>query len=109
MTNFEIITSEAIAAGIYTKEEAEDIISQGYALPIHTYNAWKRAGYQVRKGEKAKITTRLWKHKTEKTTLPMKDVETGETHDVEQESGRYYLAKAFLFTADQVDRIAVAN
>lgn len=105
MSNFEIITAEAIAAGIYTKEEAEAIISQGMTLPVHTYNAWKAAGYQVRKGEKARITTKLWKHKREKTTLPMKNAETGETENVEQESSSYYMAKAFLFTLDQVDPI----
>ena len=32
--------------------------------PIHTYQAWKTMGYQVRKGEKAIAKFTIWKHTT---------------------------------------------
>lgn len=37
MTNNEIIYSEAIAAGIYTQDQADAILASGHALPIHTF------------------------------------------------------------------------
>lgn len=37
MTNNEIIYSESIAAGIYTQDQADAILSSGHALPIHTF------------------------------------------------------------------------
>ena len=41
MTNLEIIASEAILNNLYTKEEVESIMSEGYVLPIHTFAIWK--------------------------------------------------------------------
>lgn len=67
MTNNEIIYSESIAAGIYTQDQADAILSSGHALPIHTFPEWKRMGYSVKKGEKAAIKTRLWKYTTQPT------------------------------------------
>lgn len=61
MTNTEIITRSAIAAGLYTKEEAAAILKTGACLPLHTYKAWKSAGYQVKRGEKAILSVVLWK------------------------------------------------
>lgn len=52
MTNTEIITRSAVMAGLYTKEEAEAILKTGACLPLHTYSAWKAAGYQVKRGRK---------------------------------------------------------
>lgn len=67
MTNNEIIYSEAIAAGIYTQEQADAILASGHALPLHTFPEWKRLGYSVKKGEKAAVKTRLWKYTTQPT------------------------------------------
>lgn len=100
MTNLEIIVAEAIANKIYTEEEALTIIAERGALPIHTFAAWKALGYSVKKGEHARITTRLWKFKKEKVTMENTDGET-----VEQDTHNYYLCKAFLFTAEQVEKI----
>ena len=102
MTNTQIIINEAIANGLYTKEEVETILESGHMIPLHTFQTWKSAGYIVRKGEHAKITTRLWKY-TSKNKSAEADGET-----VGDALNHSYLAKAFLFTADQVERIATA-
>lgn len=98
MSNFEIIAKSAVETGIYTKEQVEEIISQGFALPLHTFAEWKRLGYAVKKGEKAKMTCRIWKYNN-------KEVEQTEENE-EQENNHYYLAKAFFFTSEQVEKIA---
>ena len=102
MTNSQIIISEAIANGIYTKEEVEAILESGHMIPVHTFTTWKSAGYSVKKGEHAKIVTRLWKFSTKKAGSAEAD------EDGEADNSHYYLAKAFLFTAEQVEKIATA-
>ncbi|MFR2192083.1 MAG: tyrosine-type recombinase/integrase [Acutalibacteraceae bacterium] len=62
MTNNEIIISEAIKHGIYTKAEAQSIVAAKGCLPIHTFAEWKKAGYSVKRGEHAAITCDLWKY-----------------------------------------------
>lgn len=61
MTNNQIIFDAAIAAGIYTEDEATAIIASGHALPLHTFQEWKARGYSVKKGEKACLHVDLWK------------------------------------------------
>ena len=100
MSNFEIIANSAIAEGIYTKEQVEAIIGQGFRLPLHTFAEWKRMGYAVKKGEKARMTCRIWK---------FTDKEVEQTEDVEEQTdSHYYLTKAFFFTREQVEEIKVA-
>ena len=90
MTNNEIIYSEAIAAGIYTQEQADAILASGHALPIHTFPEWKRLGYSVKKGEKAAIKTRLWKYTTQPTKAAREAAElAGKEPDADP---HYYLA-----------------
>ena len=62
MTNNEIIISEAIKHGIYTKAEAQAIVAAKGCLPIHTFAEWKKAGYSVKRGEHAAITCDQWKY-----------------------------------------------
>lgn len=95
MTNTEIIFNEAIMNNIFTEEEAVKILESGAQLPLHTFANWKSLGYSVKKGEKAKIKTRLWKPVKAKK----KDSEDGE------KEMKMYLCKAALFTADQVQKI----
>lgn len=100
MTNTQIIINEAVANGLYTKEEVENILAGGHMIPLHTFQTWKNAGYSVKKREHAKIITRLWKF----TNKAKKNDEADENTDG-TENNHYYLAKAFLFTADQVEKI----
>ena len=100
MTNTQIITSEVIAAGIYTKEQVEAFAKRGFTVPVHTYTEWKQLGCQVIKGQKAIIETRLWKFSSKVVTL--KDKNGNET---EGQDNHYFLAKAFLFDIKQVEKI----
>lgn len=96
MTNFNIIANSAVEAGIFTKEQVEEIIGNGFCLPLHTFAEWKRMGYSVKKGEKARMTCRIWKY-TEK------EVEQKEENQ-EDAYSHYFLAKAFFFTSEQVEK-----
>lgn len=103
MTNFEIIFNEAVANGLYTEAEAVAIIQERGGLPLHTFAEWKAHGFKIKKGEHAKLTCFIWRHKEKKGTLPMKDGD-----DVEVDESHFYKTKAHFFTADQVERIATA-
>lgn len=67
---------------------------------MHTFQTWKELGFIVQKGQKAKITTRLWKYNSKKK----KSEDSKEEADGEK-SRDYYMCKAFLFSASQVARI----
>lgn len=107
MTNNEIIISEAIKHGIYTKAEAQAIVAAKGCLPIHTFAEWKKAGYSVKRGEHAAITCDLWKY----TERPGKAAKAARAEaakagqngpDADAPDPHYYMAKAHLFTRDQV-------
>lgn len=92
MTNEQIIANSAVAAGIFTQEEAEAYFSHGMRLPIHTFAEWKSCGYMVKKGEHAALPVSIWKPKTSKK----KDEKNVEA-DKEENSG-FFLTTAYLFT-----------
>uniref|UniRef100_UPI0040299ECE hypothetical protein n=1 Tax=Gemmiger formicilis TaxID=745368 RepID=UPI0040299ECE len=107
MTNNEIIINQAIARGIYTKAEAQAIVAAKGCLPIHTFAEWKKAGYSVKRGEHAAITCDLWKY----TERPGKAAKAARAEaakagqngpDADAPDPHYYMAKAHLFTLDQV-------
>lgn len=102
MTNEQIIANSAVAAGIFTQEEAEAYFSHGMRLPIHTFAEWKNHGYMVKKGEHAALTVSIWKPKTSKK----KDEKNVEA-DKEENSG-FFLTTAYLFTKQQVEAIKPA-
>ena len=102
MTNSEIIFKAAIAANIYTEEEALAIVAETGALPIHTYAEWQRMGRQVRYGEKAALVCDLWKH-TNKPNKASRAAAEAEGKDPEDDP-HYYKALARLFTMAQTDR-----
>jgi len=70
--------------------------------PIHTYDEWRRMGLQVRRGEHAVAAFPIWMYSNKTVKLPMKNVKTGETEDVEEESGNYYMKTASFFALSQV-------
>lgn len=96
MTNNEIIANEVIFNELMTEEEVIATLEAGYRLPFHTYAEWQRLGYQVQKGEKAVIKTRLWK------PITKKDEETGDNKT------KMILVKAALFSNEQVAKIEAA-
>ena len=82
MSNKEIVFNEAMMRGFeYTGEN------------LFTFQEWKKRGYSVIKGQKAFISTNLWKPVTKK------DKETG------TEKRIMITVKASLFTAEQVKKI----
>ena len=94
MTNEKIIFDAAVASGIFTEAEAMGYIASGRRLPLHTYQEWRRMGYQVKQGERAALTVVLWKYRSE----------TVEINGQEVESGDCYRTTAHLFTAAQVKK-----
>lgn len=106
MTNEEIIAGVAISSGIYTEEEVNEMLEDGREIPLHTLQGWsvrgKRIGktIKIKKGEHG-IETRLWKKKDEK----VKD-EVEPVNEQEQLNRKFYLAKAYLFTKEQIEILA---
>lgn len=81
MTNREIIEMEKINNKLHPDTE------------LHTYAIWKSLGYQVQKGQKAIINTKLWK------MIDMKDKKTGKKEE------KMILCNASLFSYEQVKKI----
>ena len=103
MTNNEIIYSESIAAGIYTQDQADAILSSGHALPIHTFPEWKRMGYSVKKGQHAALVCNLWKY-TDKPGKAAREAAEAAGKDAPETDPHFYMAKAHLFHALQVEK-----
>jgi hypothetical protein len=83
MSNMQIITIEASLKGLYYD-----------GTNLKTYNEWKKAGKQVKQGQKAILQVPLWKY-TNYT-----DKETKE------EKNKFILSKtAYLFAEHQVTEI----
>jgi len=85
-TNLEMITEVAMMAGFNFDGEN-----------LKTFQEWKRAGFSVKKGEKATFKLSLWKPFTKK----IKDEESGE----EKKEQRFKLVPSALFTPEQVQPI----
>ena len=82
MSNKEIVFNEAMLKGFEFNGQN-----------LFTFQEWKKRGYSVKKGEKAFISTNLWK------PVVKKDKESG------TEKRIMVMTKASLFTADQVKKI----
>ena len=82
MKNGEIIARAAVASGILSNEEVEDMVKRGEDIPFHTIQGWNLHGdYRVKEGEEG-LEVKLWRKKE------------GEE--------KFYLAKAFLYREDQL-------
>ena len=113
MTNAQIIFNESIRLSeegkigttgrllkVVDGEGNEKIIPEPEA--IHTYDEWQRMGFQVKRGEHAVAAFKIWVYSRKLEKLPMKNVKTGDTEDVEEESGNYYMKTAYFFSSSQV-------
>ena len=109
MTNNQIIYNESlqlVEAGIlkYTGrfwwyvDDAGERHEIPEIEPIHTFAAWKAAGYIVKKGEKAIASFPIWKHTKART---VRDKEGNET----EKPARMFLKTSYFFTFDQVERM----
>ena len=97
MNNFEIIVNDVINANLMTLEEVQSRISNGEDIPFHTFNAWRKMGYQVQKGEKAVLVSRIWDAKYYK-----KLKEFRENGGKEEEAPHMWKCNAYLFSKEQV-------
>lgn len=83
MKNQEIIANAAVNIGMLTAGEAERRLKNGEDIPLHTIQGWKLRDYKI-KDSAEPVEVKLWK---------------------KQEDGRFYLAKAYLYSEEQVKRI----
>jgi len=121
MTNREIIFMESMrlmeagvlhGSGVYAVITDAEGAERRVELPeaIHTFAAWKRAGYCVKRGEHAVACFPVWKY-TERRRTQAEGAENAENGDEapdadgSQAGGRMYMRKAFFFTAAQVEKI----
>lgn len=98
MTNLQIVVIEAITNEVFTEDECVEYLVTTGALPLYTVKRWNKSGFRVKKGEHAKIVTRLWKHNEAKK----KTDENGNT-TLELPDREYGFITARLFTPDQVE------
>lgn len=97
MTNEQIIAD--IASSIYGEDVVMSMLENGEDIPLHTVKGWAARGpFRVKKGEHG-LETRLWKKKKNKDPEDSSDEGTTE----ESVNKDFYMAKAFLFRADQVE------
>lgn len=64
---------------------------------IHTYEGWKRMGYQVKRHEKAIAQFPIWKYTSKKVKV--------ENEEEEQESGRCFMKLSSFFKMSQVEKV----
>lgn len=113
--NPEIIMSEGIAAGVITFEEFEDYMTSGRMPHYHTYQEWAKMGRQVKQGEHALFTARIWKY-TEKhdkmtaeqaealNSIMIKADGTKYQEGDETTSSKFIKKDAFFFGIDQTEK-----
>jgi hypothetical protein len=97
MTNLMTVTIEAVLNDVFTEDEAVNYLVTTGALPLYTFQEWKKRGYYVKRGEKARLICNLWKHNAPKT----KTDENGREVTIIPKRA-FNGVKAFLFTPDQV-------
>ena len=115
MTNHEIILRESIrlmqegilaGSGIFATIPGADGDGQRIELPesIHTFAAWKAAGFVVKRGEHAVAAFPVWKY-TERRQAAGDDGDNADADGDNAPGGKMYLRKAFFFKRSQVEKI----
>lgn len=106
-----VFTPDQLAArrqGIRIESEsAEEAESVFFALlvaeNVHTFQAWKRLGYSVKKGQHAALACSLWKY-TDKPGRTVRDAAAAAGEDAPETDPHYYRTRAHLFHRLQVER-----
>ena len=80
------------------KDPAGNVVTWKEVEAIHTFAAWKAAGYSVKKGEHAKAKITIWKHGKARI------VTDADGNEIEKPA-RMFMKLAHFFTADQVEPI----
>lgn len=113
MTNHEIILRESLqllqagilhGSGQFVTVTDENGDEKRIELPeeIHTFAAWKSAGFSVKKGEHAVAAFPVWKYTQRRQD---DDADDADGENPQQANGRMYLRKAYFFTRAQVEKI----
>lgn len=109
MTNEQIIFNnslqlmeDGIIKGTGRTITVEDENGEKMEIPepeaIHTYQAWKHLGFQVKRGQKAKASFLIWKHTVKRAK-----------QEQDEDEEKMFMTKAFFFTFDQVEPIEQAK
>ena len=102
MTNNEIIFENVRAS--FTPAQLAELVNATYtADQFHTFAEWKRMGYSVKKGAKSAITCQLWKY-TDKPGKAVREAAEAAGKDAPETDPHFYMAKAHLFHALQVEK-----
>lgn len=112
--NSSIILAAGIQAGVIPPAALLEYFTTGRMPAVHTFDIWKKAGYNVKKGEKAAFTARIWKFTEKAVTLTAEDAAAmnagnmldGVTYaegDTIQR-GNFIKKVAFFFTANQIEK-----
>ena len=114
--NSSIILAAGIEAGAINPVALLEYFQTGRMPAVHTFDVWQKAGYQVRKGEAAAFTARIWKHVEKTVKLSAEDaaamntgnmIEGIEYHEGDEiQRGNFIKKNAYFFTADQVTKNA---
>lgn len=89
MTNNDIIARYKLEKGIPLDTQ------------LHTYEAWKKLGYKVKKGEKSEHKITIWKY----SVKIVEDKDTGE----EKKVSRCFPKLSAFFSSEQVEKIDKEN
>jgi len=112
--NSSIILAAGIQAGAIPPAALLEYFTTGRMPAVHTFDIWKKAGYTVKKGEKAAFQARIWKFTEKAVTLTAEDaaaMNAGNMLDGIQyaegdtiQRGNFIKKVAFFFTAGQVEK-----
>lgn len=112
--NSSIILAAGIQAGVIPPAALLEYFTTGRMPAVHTFDIWKKAGYNVKKGEKAAFTARIWKYTEKAVTLTAEDaaaMNAGNMLDgvtyAEGDTisrGNFIKKVSFFFTAGQVEK-----
>jgi len=113
--NHDIIMIAGISAGVVTFEEFDEYMTAGRMPHYHTYAEWKKLGRQVKQGEKARFTARIWKYTEKKGEMTAEQAEALNTmmrnadgreykEGDETLSSSFIKKEAFFFGLDQTEK-----
>jgi len=115
--NVTIILEAGFASGVYGYEELKNYLTFGTIPNYHTFAAWKKLGYAVKKGQKAAFKADIWKYTEKKGTMSQEDADRLNAIMIDPVNGphkagdettqsRYIKKLSFFFGPDQVEKIA---
>lgn len=113
MTNAEIIFQNRVflmeqevikgIPGTQISFKGEDGLERQILMPeeIHTFDGWKKLGWQVQKGQHAVAKFPIWKMAGKKKQAQADDEEV----DKDQKGGKFFMKMSFFFTKDQCKEV----